>query len=128
MIATYVDASCLLSVALTERGWAAVEQRLNAFTDLFASNLLEVEFRAACARERVPPDTRLLTRVRWVLPTRPLTEEIATVLATGRFLRGADAWHVACALYLVRAGAALATFLTLDERQRSAAQRLGFEV
>jgi len=126
--AAYVDTSCLLAVALTERGWGEVEKRLNTFADLFASNLLEAEFRAACDREGVPPDARLLTRMRWVLPTRPLAAEIGAVLGTGLHLRGADTWHVACALYLAGAGAALATFLTLDQRQRAVAQRLGFEV
>ena len=92
--------------------------------ELFASNLVEAELRAAAARERVELDADLLTWLDWVLPDRPLTDELTRVLSAG-YLRGADAWHLACALYLAGDPADL-PFLTLDGRQRVVARRLGF--
>ena len=62
----------------------------------------------------------------WTFPDRPLTQEFARILGTG-YLRGADLWHVACALYLSPNPQDL-TFLTLDARQKRVAAKLGFHV
>jgi hypothetical protein len=99
---------------------------LARFDDAVSSNLLEAEYLAACRREGIAPDRTTLSRIGWVFPDRRLTDEITTVLALGH-LRGAGAWHVACALYFAADHRDIA-FLTLDERQRAVAQRLGFEV
>ena len=61
-----------------------------------------------------------------VSPDRPLSTELQRVAEAG-YLRGADMWHVACALFLSPAPGEL-TFLTLDEPQRGEARRLGFVV
>lgn len=68
----------------------------------------------------------LLSRIEWVLPTRPLRPEIADALRAG-YLRGADLWHIATALYAARTVLRLA-FVTLDRRQGSVAATLGFAV
>jgi len=47
------------------------------------------------------------------------------VLAQG-YLRGADVWHVACALFLADAARAELAFLSRDAAQRRVARRLGF--
>lgn len=94
---------------------------------MVSSNLLEAEVRAALAREGTEPQPNPVSGVTWVLPDRPLGPEIALVLAAG-YLRGADLWHVACALYASEGRAAETTFFTLDERQRAVAERLGFAV
>jgi predicted nucleic acid-binding protein len=120
----YVDTSLLLAIAFRERGSAALARRLESFDRLVASNLLEAELRAALRREDVPSDTPLLGRLSWILPDRPLSREITTVLSAG-YLRGADLWHVACALYLAASPRDL-PFLTLDERQGRVARALGF--
>ena len=121
----YVDTSALLAIALTEPDGPATARRLATFPLLVSSNLLEAEMRSAMAREgsEFVPDR--LARVRWVMPTRPLTPEIATALRAG-YLRGADLWHLASALYAARAMPALA-FITLDRRQQTVAASLGFE-
>ena len=62
--------------------------------------------------------------MKWVFPERALTAEFEQVLAGGQ-VKGADAWHLACALYVARDPRDL-TFLTLDVRQRAAARRVGF--
>ncbi len=124
MTRAYVDASCMVAIAFGERGARALARRLGRFEELFASNLLEAELRAASVREGVELDADLLTWLDWVLPDRPLTAELTSVLSAG-YLRGADAWHVACALYIAADPVDL-PFLTLDDRQRSVARRLGF--
>ena len=126
MSAAYVDTSALVAVAFGERGAAALASRLGTFPRLLSSNLLEAEIRAACSRERVAVSERLLANLEWVLPDRPLGQEITAVLAAG-YLRGADLWHVAAALYVAPAPGDM-TFITRDRRQRTVAAALGFQV
>ncbi len=125
MSIAYVDSSCFAAVLLAERGAAAMEARLAGFEEIVASNLLEAEVRSPLTREKIamPPD--LLRPVRWILPDRVLTPEITRVHSHG-YLRGADAWHLACALFF--ADPASLTFLTVDARQREVAERLGFAI
>jgi hypothetical protein len=47
------------------------------------------------------------------------------VLGAG-YIRGADCWHLATALYLASEPPTL-SFLTLDDRQKSIANTLGFQ-
>lgn len=99
-------------------------RRLERFERFLSSNLLEAELRAAFTRERIAIAGDLFDWMKWVLPERPLTGELERVFAHG-YLKGADAWHLACALYVSEDPATLA-FLTLDQRQRAVARRLGF--
>ena len=55
---------------------------------------------------------------------RPLSEQIARVLEAG-YVRGADCWHLATALYIAPDPGEI-VFLTLDHRQRDIAKALGF--
>lgn len=91
---------------------------------LVASNLLDAELRAAFAREEVAWNEQIIAPIDWILPDRPLGEELARVLGGG-YLRGADLWHLACALYLASALGSTVEFLTLDARQRAVAAALG---
>lgn len=115
----------MVAIALGEKGAPAVARRIPAFDTLVAANLVEAEVRSALAREGVRPDRNPVAGLRWILPDRPLSSEIATVTAVG-YVRGADLWHLACALYVAESPGEL-TFLTLDERQRDVAQALGFK-
>lgn len=124
MTVAYVDTSCVLAVALDEPGSAALARRLSSIDTLISVNLLEAELRAALARERVEFDAAALAGISWIVPGRPLSDEIAHVIAAGP-LRGADTWHLAAALYVAEEHGELA-FLTLDARQRSVARALGF--
>jgi len=121
----YVDTSCLVAIAFGERGAAPIKRRLREFDELVAANLLEAELRAAFVREGATDAPEALAAVSWVLPDRPLSEEIAAVLAGG-YVRGADCWHLATALYVAGTPGDL-TFLTLDSAQKRAAARLGFK-
>jgi hypothetical protein len=122
---TYVDTSCLISVAFEEPGFEAVARFLAQSAPLIASNLLEAELRAALAAEEAEGDAdRLLEKIGWLLPDRDLGPEIRRIHRLGP-LGGAETWHLAAALWLSPAGAPLA-FATLHPRQRAAAARLGF--
>jgi len=120
----YVDTSCIVAILFDERGGRALARHLRDFDLLVASNLLEAELRTTLAKEEVPMDAAVLEGITWLLPDRPLSREITTALGAGR-LRGADLWHVACALYLAESPREL-SFLTLDERQGEVARKLGF--
>jgi len=120
----YVDTSYLVSIAFGEAGSPALSRRLDAFDDVASSNLLEAELLATFARERLELDRNFLSKISWIVPDRPLHAEIAQVLTRG-YLRGADCWHLATALYLAH-DASTMSFLTLDSRQRSVARTLGF--
>ncbi len=126
MSVAYVDTSALVAIAFNERGAAALARRLDAFSRLLSSNLLEAELRAAYTREGHRFTPSLVSGIEWVLPDRPLTYEFETVLRVG-YLRGADLWHIATALYLVREPGDI-SFVTLDDRQRTVATALGFQV
>ncbi|HSF02219.1 MAG TPA: PIN domain-containing protein [Solirubrobacterales bacterium] len=126
MSLAYVDTSCLVAIAFAEPGARGMAQRLGAFDRLLSSNLLEAELRSALGREGVPGEAArpLLAGITWVHPDRPLTRELNRITAVG-YLRGADLWHLACALFLAPDGRDLA-FLTLDRRQAAVAGRLDF--
>lgn len=121
----YVDTSCLVAIAFDEPAGRRLAQRLRGYDRLFASNLLDAELRSALLRERA--DGRadvLLSWITWVYPNRPLTREF-TRISTSGYLKGADMWHLAHALFLAPEGTGL-DFLTLDRRQREVSSMFGF--
>ena len=124
MNVAYLDTSALVAVAFGERGGPALAAQLGTFSRLLSSNLLEAEIRAACAREGLDFSEQVLANLEWVLPDRSLRPEITAVLAAG-YLRGADLWHVAAALYVAPSAGDVA-FITRDRRQRTVAAALGF--
>ncbi len=124
MKVAYVDTSWLVAVAFDEPGGRKWGRTLAGYDVLVSANLLEAEFRSTLAREEVEGGDPVLARLSWVLPDRPLTTEIERVLQV-RYLRGADLWHVATALFLADDPGGL-DFLTLDGSQAAAAEALGF--
>ena len=126
MKAAYVDSSALIAAVFNEDQAEAIEDRLRSHERLHSSNLLEAEVRSACVREHIPFDSRCLVRIAWLLPDGPLESEIDAVLAAG-YLRGADVWHLATALFTFPRPQEV-SFITLDERQRAVAAELGFRV
>ena len=126
MSVAYVDSSALIAIIFDEPGASGLARHLNACTRLVSSNLLEAEARAAFARENLVFQERSLAGIDWVLPDRPLTGELVSVLEAG-YLRGADLWHLATALYVSPQPGALSV-ATLDARQALVATALGFSV
>ena len=127
MKSAYVDTSVLVAITLGETGHEGLVSRLRDFDQLFSSNLLEAELRSALKREANEEiEEGPLTWIWWVYPIRPLTREFEMVLEEG-YLRGADLWHLACALHL-REDVKEVSFLSLDERQIAVAGLLGFSL
>ena len=121
----YLDSACVVAIAFGEPGARRIVTAARRYDRLVAANLLEAEVRSACARERMSASHDLFGGIGWIHPGRALGAEIERALAHGR-LRGADLWHVACALYLDPSASELA-FLTLDLPQRRVARALGFQ-
>ena len=119
----YVDTSCLVAIAFGEPGHQVLARRLAGFDRLLTSNLTEAELRAALRREKVDGPGRLLDEITWVFPDRVLTAEYERILSGG-YMKGADLFHLACALYL-RSRLGELTFETVDQRQVAAARALG---
>lgn len=130
MSSAYVDTSCMVALAFgdigAERAVTATAAALHDRDVLLSATLLEAELRAAARRERRQLPAELLQSVAWVVPDRPLHLELGIVLAAG-YLRGAELWHVACALYVAPNPAEL-DFLTLDRRQAEIAAAVGLSV
>jgi len=127
MRVAYVDTSTLVAIAFGEPGGEEMATVLQGFERLVSSNLLEAELLATFLREgeRTGFEDHL-TRFTWILPNRPLRAEMREVGRHG-YLKGADLWHLACALFLVDKPEDL-TFVTLDGRQHEIAKELGFSV
>ncbi len=124
MTVAYVDTSCMVAIAFGENGAEALARRIEGYSEIVSSNLLEAEFQSALAREEVADDGGLLSGMSWIFPDRRLTAEFQRVLSA-RQLRGADLWHLATALYLAESPRDI-HFLTVDSAQRNAAAVLGF--
>lgn len=124
MTVAYVDTSCLVAIAFDENGADCVSEQLEACDRLLASNLLEAELAAAFRREDIQVDGGLTSWITWFYPNRPLTSEYQRVLAKG-YVRGADLWHLGCALFISPNPMELG-FFTLDQRQNEVAVALGF--
>ena len=126
MSVAYVDTSVLTAIAFDQPGAAPLAGRLDEFTRLVSSNLLEAELRAAIAREEAAFPESALDGIDWLLPGRPLGPELAAALEAG-YLQGADLWHIASALYATPGPVSL-SFATLDARQGAVAEALGFPI
>jgi predicted nucleic acid-binding protein len=124
MNGAFVDSSVLLAIAFNESTADRMRARLRESDALFASPLAEAEVRSAAKRESKFVDSVLFGALKWVHPQRALTTEIRRVLDAG-YVRGADCWHLATALYFVEDPSDFG-FLTLDKRQQEVAIALGF--
>lgn len=120
----YVDSSCIVANALGQPIAAAIVGRLARFEEVVSSSMLEAELFSALARERRTLSREWTAGVQLAYPVRSLAPELEVVFAAG-YLRGADAWHLATALYVSPDPSAL-TFLTLDAAQGEVALTLGF--
>jgi len=125
----YLDTSAFLAVLFGEPKSGEIMPILRSAEGILSSALLEAEARAAGARRNRPAAEMdmALGRLALFQPERLLTPEIKAVVAAAPSLRGADLWHLACALYLAGDPANL-PFVTLDGGQAGAAERLGFKV
>ena len=123
--ALYVDSSVVVAFLLGDAGAGTFKRVRATRLPLLASTLLQAEVYSALAREGIaaPLADVALASFAWVLPDRSLDAELKRTFAAG-WLRGADAWHVACALR-VSPDAAQLGFITLDRKQRTVASAVG---
>lgn len=119
-----MDTSCIVAAAFGEKEAAAIVRTLMRFDRVLSSPLLEAELFSALAREGREITDAWSASIDYVIVNRPLSSELARVLEAG-YLRGADCWHLATALYLAPDPSRL-TFVTLDAGQRKVAKTLGF--
>jgi len=124
MKAAYIDTSLL--IGLKFQGLPLATARRIERYELFSGELLIAEILAFGTRESIPEDQLwgALNGLTWVIPEGSLVSELSRVAHAG-YACGADLWHLACACYLSPIPGDLA-FLTLDERQRELASRIGF--
>jgi hypothetical protein len=124
----YLGTSFLLAILFDEPEASGLRRTLGRYGPVFSSDLLTAEALSAGARERL--DLRrvltMLEAVSLVLPHRSLDREVQEALAHG-YLRGADVWHVACALFIADAVRSELAFLSRDAAQRQVARGLGFK-
>ena len=126
LLMAYVDASAAVAVALEEPGWEETARRLASFPVLLSANLLEAEVRSVYARENLQYPPNVVSSIGWVHPHRSLGPEMTKTLEVGGYLKGADLWHIATALYVGETIIGRMAFITLDNRQRTVAAKLGF--
>lgn len=122
----YVDTSALVAIAFDEPSAREYARKLDEFERLVSSNLLEAELRAVFNRENMKFRDEIMSRIDWILPNRSLDPEFNEVLRVG-YLRGADLWHVATALFVAPKPSEL-SFASLDARQCDVAGELGFPI
>lgn len=126
MTTAYLDSSCVVAAAFGEPGARPMLTRRRSFALVVSSTLLEAEVFSALRREQRDLTDAFHAEVALIAPDRALSDEIARVLEAG-YVRGADCWHLATALYVAPDPSEL-TFLTLDLAQRKVAKALGFRV
>ena len=69
----------------------------------------------------------MLDAVSLIATSGSLVEECSQVLELG-YLRGADLWHLATAIFVAGQHRDELIFISLDDRQRGQAKKLGFGV
>lgn len=128
MKVVYVDTSVLVSIFFDEPGLnAQFIKAMEQADQVVSSILIQAEFLATIRREQVDLNEGIefLKPISLIVPDRSLTREIKQVLSKA-YVRGADAFHLACALYLDPSAKSL-TFLTADVQQQKAAEALGLK-
>lgn len=121
----YIDTSVLIAILFQEPSAVRYQQVLGKAAVILSSYLLEAEIFSAVARERVDFDLaeRYLDNVSLFLPDRSLRGEYLTIYQN-TYCKGADAHHIACAMYLGMNQKDLG-FLTADKKQAAVAKKIG---
>ena len=126
----YVDPSAL-TPAISGELPAETRIRRERFPILVSATLLDAELRAAFQDEQQTYNPSLAAVIdRWVTPNRRLDEELAAISEIVS-LPALPLWHLASAMYFQQRQSLTGrqfrlAFITLDEQQETAANRLGF--
>ncbi|OGQ08481.1 MAG: hypothetical protein A3G32_10390 [Deltaproteobacteria bacterium RIFCSPLOWO2_12_FULL_40_28] len=125
----YIDSSALVAILFNEPQSAHFRTFFQKHRkQVLSASLLEAEVFAAAKREDIPLEEALgfIDLIALVFPDDSLQREYLKIFQKG-YLRGADAFHLAVALYLDPECQNL-TFITADHKQAQIAQSLGFKV
>lgn len=125
----YVDSSVILALLFEETKSSQYRKLLQGNRrQVFSSSLLEAEVYAAAKREGVPLEVAagFVDLVSLVFPEESLQRQYLKIFQQG-YCRGADAYHLATALYLDHEGKNL-VFVTADRIQAVVARAIGFKV
>lgn len=125
---SYVDTSVLVAILFRESKFAKLSRLLLEYDEIFSSHLAEAELASAASREKVDLALarKIMANISLIMPDRSLFEEYREIFAGG-YCRGADAYHLACALYL-KEQEDIFEFITLDLQQARVARACGFQV
>ncbi|MEI6805931.1 MAG: type II toxin-antitoxin system VapC family toxin [Myxococcaceae bacterium] len=129
MNVVYVDTSVLVSLFFEDSDSNNRFSRLLKEADeVVSSVLIEAEFLSVILREKINLSAGVdyLKQISLVIPDRSISKELGVIFSKA-YVRGADAFHLACALYLDPKASEL-QFLTADIQQQKAAQALGFSL
>lgn len=123
----YLDASAILSVILNEEASEYFFKEIEG-KQLFSSRLLEAEVLSTLKREGIEFSKfeYYEPMITWIMPDRSLKSEVVKILEK-KYLRGADLWHLACAMYAL-GESGNSEFCSLDKSQRAAARANGFKL
>lgn len=124
----YLDSSYILGILFREERYNAHQKRIKSLNHAVTSLFSQAEIMSSLKREAIEFDSfiQMADAIDWLLLGDRLDEELARVFAHG-YLRGADAFHLATALWFVGdADTKDCAFLTLDKKQETVAKSLGF--
>jgi predicted nucleic acid-binding protein len=127
--AAYVDTSAMVAVHFGEPTRAAYLRAFRGHQRLLSATLARAELWATIVRERESLDAadRLLRRFTMFVPPDGLDDECREALGHG-YVRGADLWHVACAMRLAGRHRTKLMFCTGDADQAAVARAVGLAV
>lgn len=127
MTSFYVDSSIVATLLFEEENHKKYSSALQK-GPLFSSALVEAEIYAAATREKISLELArsFIDPLSLVIPDRSLRAEYFKIFKTG-YCRGADACHLATALYLDPSKENL-VFVTVDKKQGLLAKELGFQI
>lgn len=128
MSTAYTDSSFFLSMILGQTDSSDLRVVFAGYDRVVSGDLIVAECLSLARREAMDVDAVLaaLDSVSLVHPARSLATEIRQALDEA-YLRGADVWHVACALFVAADTQSEIAFLSRDRSQRRVANHLGFQ-
>lgn len=128
MKVAYLDSSVIIALLLEEGPSKQIRKTLTSFKKLYSASLLEAEVLATAKRENIDLSFAysFISPIGLLFSEQSLQKEYEEIFSLG-YCRGADAYHLASALFLDPEKSNL-FFFTLDEKQKLIAKKMGFKI
>ena len=126
----YLDTSAWIAWKFGQNGKELLAKVLLKQNTVLSSPLLVAEYLAFLKKTKQLENVRYeddLEFIRWIYPADSLIESCAEC-ARCHYLRGADLYHLATALWFAQGLRKDLRFLTCDIEQARAAQKIGFKL